>query len=143
MGSLPSVSGMSARQLQPLVPLRSTGGASPSLAGQSRMVAFAETGAGAALIAFAIFCSRVIFDAPIVVPRAGIGIVCGSAGLAGVWPPAMSETDTSPARVRPATAGNALRDNVHRVLSFQPGITKPRGRLVTCVRDVTGRCFAS
>jgi hypothetical protein len=106
------------------------------------MVALAETAAGAALIAFAIFCSRVIFDASIVMPRAGMGIVCGSAGLAGVWPPAMSETETSPARVRPATAGNTLR-RMCIVLSPFSRHYEAGGRLVTCVRDVTGRCFAS
>ena len=56
---------MSGRQLHPLVPARSTGGASPSLAGQSRIVAFAVTVDGAAVIAFAIFCSFVIIVAAI------------------------------------------------------------------------------
>jgi hypothetical protein len=43
-----------------LVPDRSTGGCSPSFAGQSRIVAFAEMDAGAAAIAFEIFSALVV-----------------------------------------------------------------------------------
>jgi hypothetical protein len=59
---------MSGRQFQLLLPGRRTVGASPSFAGQSRIVAFPATEPGAALIALAIFSSRVI------VPVAVIGI---------------------------------------------------------------------
>ncbi len=53
--------------------------------------------------------------------------------------------DTNPASARPATPSRYGTYNVHRVLSFQPGITKPPrtvGYRCAC-RDVTGRAFRS
>ena len=50
-GLLPLVSGRSGKQLHPLVPARRTSGAMPSFEGQSRIVAFEVTPAGAAAIA--------------------------------------------------------------------------------------------
>src|SRR6266536_4702634 len=55
IGSLAGVPVMSGRQLHSFVPLRRTGISSPSLAGQSRMVASFAIARGAALIAFWIF----------------------------------------------------------------------------------------
>ena len=59
---------MSGRQCQALLPARRTAGGSPSFAGQSRIVASADTEAGAAVIALAIFWSLVIM------PLLGIGM---------------------------------------------------------------------
>src|ERR1041385_1004496 len=110
-GSLPSVSGMSGKQLQPFVPLRRTGGLSPSLAGQSRIVAFPEMDDGAALIALAIFCSLVIaldIDLLIVVCP-GIGMVCRPVGLSVDWAPAIREPDSWPMSTIPVRPPNVLR----------------------------------
>jgi hypothetical protein len=55
IGSLPFVSGMSGRHVQPFVPALNIVGWLFSSAGQSRMVAMAAIDIGAAVIALAIF----------------------------------------------------------------------------------------
>src|SRR6476660_7166154 len=61
---------------QPLEPARSSFGWPPSLSGQSMIVAFLAISAGAALVAFAIFCVALIVAAPILGVFASPVIVC-------------------------------------------------------------------
>src|SRR5262245_56376351 len=102
MGWFPSDPGMPGKQVQPLFPARKTIGASPSFAGQSRTVDFADTTAGAAVIALAIFCSFVIIVLlPIGIARGGIECVA--------CPPAISATDSPPVAAKPASPISVLR----------------------------------
>src|SRR5437879_3025577 len=67
-GSFVGVVGSSGRQVQPLLPLRSTGIAAPSFAGQPMTVACRATAGGAALSALWIFSAFPAVGAPAAVP---------------------------------------------------------------------------
>src|SRR5215211_4218379 len=97
---------MSGKQFQPLVPGRSTSGAAPSFAGQSRIVAFADTVDGAAAIALLIFCAFVMAPdfIPFIVMSWPAGFVtCESANRDAV---------RQPATPIPATANITVRADI-------------------------------